>query len=191
MIKEEIKMSRSKKKKGKKKSLPNSSPKKSSSPPKVQPKSPSPKAKTLQANSQSTNISVPKMRLDSREFSREAHTALVELKEELSPAYYKKASGLVQGLSTYISTWGLHRLSGDMNKFLEGRAEDTTYKGRVYRQFLQRLSTYSGQNFNVNNEGSLIHLPLRTYTSLNRLAIQLAKEWSFWAVAVLGEAEES
>jgi hypothetical protein len=28
------------------------------------------------------------------------------------------------------------------------------------------------------------------YTGLNRLAIELAKEWSFWATTILGEAEE-
>lgn len=146
---------------------------------------------TSQANYQSTNINAPKMRLDSREFSKEAHTALVHLRDNhLSSAYHKKASGLVQGLSTYISTWGLHRMSGDMKKFLAGRGEDTTYKGEVYKQFLERLKKYSGNDFNVEDEGSLIYLDLRTYTALNRLAIQLAKEWSFWAVAVLGEAEE-
>jgi hypothetical protein len=32
-------------------------------------------------------------------------------------------------------------------------------------------------------------MELRKYTGLNHLAIQLAKEWSFWAGAVLGEAE--
>ena len=185
-------MSRSKRKKGKNKSLPNAPLKNSYSAPKVELKSPLPKAKIPQANSQSININAPKMRLDSREFSKEAHIALIDLRDNyLSSAYYKKASGLVQGLSTYISTWGLHRLSGDMKKFLAGKAEDTTDKGQVYRKILQRLSIYSGQNFDIEDEGSLIHLPLRTYTSLNRLAIQLAKEWSFWAVAVLGEAEES
>ena len=159
---------------------------------KNQPKQPSQPKQTQSQLAKPQVTNAPKMRLDSREFSKEAHTALVELKGKLSAPYYKKASGLVQGLSAYISTWGLHRLSGDMNKFLaENRAEDTTYKGEVYKQFLQRLKHYSGQDFDVDDEGSLIHLPLRTYTSLNRLAIQLAKEWSFWAVAVLGEAEES
>jgi len=158
---------------------------------KNQPKQPSQPKQTQSQPARPQTTNAPKMRLDSREFSKEAHTALVELKRKLSAPYYKKASSLVQGLSAYISTWGLHRLSGDMNKFLAGTAEDTTYKGEVYKQFLQRLKHYSGQDFDVNDEGSLIHLPLRTYTSLNRLAIQLAKEWSFWAVAVLGEAEES
>ncbi|HBL15021.1 MAG TPA: hypothetical protein DD379_27225 [Cyanobacteria bacterium UBA11162] len=131
------------------------------------------------------------MMLDTRKFSQEAHTALTELKGELGTAYHKKASGLVQGLAAYISTWGLHRLSGDMQKFLAGTAEDTTYKGRVYRKFLQKLQDFSGEDFDVDNEGSLIHLPLRKYTALNHLAIQLAKEWSFWAPAVLGEAEQA
>jgi len=131
------------------------------------------------------------MNLDPRKFSQEAHAALTELKGNLEDRHYQKASGLVQGLSAYISTWGLHRLSGDMKKFEAGTAEDTRYKGRVYRKFLEKLRTFSGADFDVNDEGTLIHLPLRNYTALNRLAIQLAKEWSFWAPAVLGEAEES
>ncbi len=131
------------------------------------------------------------MNLDPRKFSQEAHTALTELKANLEDRHHKKASGLVQGLTAYISTWGLHRLSGDMKKFEAGTAEDTRYKGRVYRKFLEKLRTFSGADFDVNDEGTLIHLPLRNYTALNRLAIQLAKEWSFWVPSVLGEAEES
>jgi hypothetical protein len=30
---------------------------------------------------------------------------------------------------------------------------------------------------------------VRAYTGLNRLAIEMAREWSFWAVPVLGKAE--
>ena len=130
------------------------------------------------------------MKLDSRQFSKEAHTALVEIKSELAVTYHKKASGLVQGLSTYISTWGLHRLSGDMQKFLGGTAEDTRYKGKVYQKFLTKLKEFSGADFDVNDQGTLIHMPLRKYTALNHLAIKLAKEWSFWSPAVLGEAEQ-
>jgi len=146
--------------------------------------------KPPQPNTQTTNTNAVKMRLDSREFSKEAHTALVYLRDhKLSPDYYSRASGLVQGLSTYISTWGLHRMSGDMKKFLAGRSEDTTYKGEVYKHFLERLKAYSQHDFNIEDEGSLIYLDLKSYTVLNRLAIQLAKEWSFWAIAVLGKAE--
>jgi hypothetical protein len=138
------------------------------------------------------------MKLDSRQFSQKAYEALVGLKESPDESYrleerhYKKASGLVQGLPAYISTWGLHRLSGDAKKFLNPRStEDTKYKGKVYRTFLIRLKEFSGQKFDPEDEGSLVNLsPLREYTALNHLAIRLAKEWSFWAGAVLGEAEE-
>jgi hypothetical protein len=92
-------------------------------------------------------------------------------------------------LSAYISTWGLHRLSGDAQKFLAGTAEDTRYKGKVYQKFLKSLKAFSDRHFEVENAGSLIHLPLREYTALNRLAIELAKEWSFWAPSILGEAD--
>ncbi len=166
--------------------------KKNQGKPKPTPKPNQPNQSTAQTSPQSAQTAnPPKLRLDTREFSKEAHQALVELKQNLSSDYYQKASGLVQGLSGYISTWGLHRMSGDMKKFLAGTAEDTTYKGKVYKKFLERLKDYSGYDFDVDDEGSLIYLDLRSYTTLNRLAIQLAKEWSFWAVAVLGEAEES
>ena len=160
------------------------------------------------------------MKLDSRQFSKEAYEGLTALSGELTALanewtkkwvekqsskpsakfvedkakekaeeYQKKASGLVQGLPTYISTWGLHRLSGDATKFLKGTAEDTKYKGKVYQKFLCRLKEFSHHDFQPDQAGSLIHLPLPDYTALNHLAIQLAKEWSFWAASVLGEAE--
>lgn len=140
------------------------------------------------------------MTLDSRKFSQETYKALIALKEgdrdskrdtKLEQEYCKKATGIIQALPTYISMWGLHRLTGDMKKFLAGTAEKTTYKGKVYKEFLYRLKELSGIEFNPENEESLINLePLRKYTALNHLAIKLAKEWSFWAPSILGEAEE-
>ncbi|CAD5988624.1 hypothetical protein PCC9214_05426 (plasmid) [Planktothrix tepida] len=135
-------------------------------------------------------------RLDPRDFSKKAYEALKSMAFEpkdddyIDRKYHPRASGLVQGISAYISTWGLHRLSGDAKKFLGGTSEDTKYKGKVYRKFLKSLKDLTSINFDVDNEGSLIHLHLRQYTALNRLAIQLAKEWSFWAASVLGEAKE-
>ncbi len=137
------------------------------------------------------------MKLDSRKFSQEAYQALTALTTKdtqddcfLDKSYHKKASGLVQGLTAYIATWGLHRLSGDAKKFLNGKAEDTKYKGKVYTKFLKSLQSFSGITFKVDDENSLISMNLREYTALNRLAIELAREWSFWASAVLGEPEE-
>lgn len=135
-------------------------------------------------------------KLDPRKFSQEAYTALTAIATDtkdlfyLDKKYHKKASGVVQGLIAYISTWGLHRLSGDAKKFLNGKAEDTKYKGKIYKKFLRSLKSFSGNNFNVDDEGSLLNMPLKEYTALNRLAIELAREWSFWASAVLGEPEE-
>ena len=139
------------------------------------------------------------MKLDSRRFSQEAYQGLTALKNgdetkdrdcKVEPLFHKQASGLIQGLSTYISTWGLHRLSGDATKFLNGTKEKTIYKGKVYREFLFRLQAFSEQEFNPEDGGTLVNMPLREYTALNRLAIQLAKEWSFWSASILGEAEE-
>jgi hypothetical protein len=118
--------------------------------------------------------------------------------QKKTQSYCEKSSGLVQGLCTYISTWGLHRLSGDAKKFSLGTASDTQYKGRVYGLFLEHLKIFSQEDFvlwsnsqDSSDERSLVNLPLRRYTALNRLAIQLAKEWSFWAASVLGEAKEN
>lgn len=123
------------------------------------------------------------MKLDSRKFSQKAHTALTEMVTNKDSPYYlynkddhKKASALVQGLTAYISTWGLHRLSGDAKKFFNGKEEkNTTYKGKVYKQFLTSLKSFSGSKFNVDEEGSLINMPLKEYTALNRLAIEFSK----------------
>jgi hypothetical protein len=138
------------------------------------------------------------MKLDSRNFSQVAYKALIALRDgdqetkraPLEKKYHRKASGLVQGLPTYISTWGLHRLSGDAKKFSNGKAEDTKYKGKVYKEFLHRLKAFQQIDFDPDDEGSLVNMPLRDYTALNHLAMLLAKEWSFWASAVLGEPEE-
>jgi hypothetical protein len=167
------------------------------------------------------------MAIDSREFSQQAYVALNDLKcqlnqlaeqvlvkelemkhrsttrptqqkiNERAESYCKKSSSLVQGLSTYIATWGLHRLSGDAKKFSAGTASDTQYKGMAYGLFLERLKSLSQEDFVLWSNGSdgkdektLVNLDLRKYTALNRLAIRLAKEWGFWAASVLGEAEE-
>lgn len=142
--------------------------------------------------SSQNNFKPTTMKLDSRSFSKEAHRGLTELKailqQELgSNNYDSKACNLIRGLTAYISTWGLHRLSGDAKKFLAGTASDTKYKGYVYKQFLVRLKIFSDADFDVDDESTLINLPLSRYTGLNRLAIELSKEWSFWAVAILGE----
>lgn len=129
------------------------------------------------------------MKLDSRYFSQEAHASLINLRNLLKEQERGKASSLVQGLSAYIATWGLHRLAGDWKKFSGERAEDTTYKGKVYGEFLDSLKKLSPELSNPRDESTLLHLPLREYTGLNHLAIRLAQEWSFWAVAVLGEEE--
>lgn len=135
------------------------------------------------------------MKLETREFSREAYKGIDEIKQELSPNYHKKASSLIQGLPAYIATWGLHRLSGDASRYRNRTSEDTVYKSTVYSKFLEKLQTFYNQDGNRNDcefsEASLLHMDLRRYTTLNHLALQLAKEWSFWAVAVLGEEGEN
>ncbi|OKH33831.1 hypothetical protein NIES2119_22260 [[Phormidium ambiguum] IAM M-71] len=112
--------------------------------------------------------------------------------EKKAKADNKKASGAVQGLPSYISTWGLHRLAGDGVKYNNTRSQATKYKGIVYLKFLINLQEVSHNqvNFTPNEPRTLIDITdIHAYTGLNRLAIQLAKEWSFWAVPILGEAE--
>ena len=159
------------------------------------------------------------MTIDRREFSQQAYKALHDLKPKLSTlarqvaekdkksvddseiakkaqSYCEKSSGLVQGLPIYISTWGLHRLTGDAKKFSIGTASDTQYKGIVYTLFLERLRKSVGEDFilpsestDISDERSLVMMEFRRYTTLNRLAMQIAKEWSFWAASILGEAK--
>lgn len=130
------------------------------------------------------------LKLDTRDFSLAAYNGLEQVKQTVSVSKHKNASGLVQGLPSYISTWGLYRLAGDAKKFSQTRAEDTRYKGKVYQEFLETLQKISGVAFAIDNPRVLIEMELRSYTGLNRLAIELAREWSFWAAAILGEAEE-
>jgi hypothetical protein len=124
-------------------------------------------------------------KLDTRDFSRHAYNGLIKVKENVETANHEKASGIVQGIPAYISTWGLHRLAGDGLKY------KSSYKGQVYQEFLRNLQTLSQVAFAYDDASSLINLELEKYTGLNRLAIELAKEWSFWAVPILGEAEQS
>jgi hypothetical protein len=131
------------------------------------------------------------VKLETREFSREAYNGINEIKQNLHSSYHKKASSLIQGLPAYIATWGLHRLSGDASRYSNRTSEDTGYKSTVYAKFLEKLQAFYNQDGNQDDcefsEAGLLHMDLRHYTTLNHLALQLAKEWSFWAVAVLGE----
>ena len=131
------------------------------------------------------------LKLDTRDFSRSAYEGLERVKQKINSKNYQKASAIVQGLPSYISTWGLHRLSGDGKKYSESKSEDTRYKGQVYQEFLSTLQGITKITFAPNDPSTLIQMKdLQTYTGLNRLAIELAREWSFWAATILGEAEE-
>ncbi len=131
------------------------------------------------------------LKLNSRDFSRKAYEGLQELAKELEPDKKGKASSTVQSLSAYISTWGLHRLSGDGVKYLYSKSSETRYKGQVIKKFLTTLQELSKVAFSPTNPSDFINMDLKPYTGLNRLAIELAREWSFWAVTILGEAEQS
>lgn len=131
------------------------------------------------------------LKLDTRDFSRHAYRGLLRVKQEVRSCDHEKASGIVQGISEYISTWGLHRLCGDGLKYANADPDaDTRYKGHVYQEFLKTLHNLSKVTFTYNDANSLIEMDLQEYTGLNRLAIELAREWSFWAEPILGEAEQ-
>lgn len=130
------------------------------------------------------------LKLDTRDFSKAAYGALTTLKTQIGPADRGKASSAVQSLPAYISTWGLHRLAGDSVKYCKYGSPKTRYKGQVYHEFLTTLQRLSKVEFKPDDPGTLVKMQdVRTYTGLNRLAIELAREWSFWAVPVLGKAE--
>lgn len=133
------------------------------------------------------------LKLDTRDFSKAAYQGLQEVKNKVG-SNQQKASSIVQGLPAYISTWGLSRMAGDGKKFTQldsnGKEKETAYKGKVYQEFLKTLQTLSEVNFDQTDPNTLLNMELSTYTGLNRLGIELAKEWSFWATPILGEAEE-
>jgi hypothetical protein len=126
-------------------------------------------------------------KLDTRDFSLSAYEGLKGVKEAVE-SNNRKASAMVQGLSSYISTWGLYRLAGDGIKY--SQSESNRYKGEVYQRFLITLRNLSNVSFDHQNPQTLLGMNLPEYAGLNRLAIELAKEWSFWAPTILGEAEE-
>lgn len=130
------------------------------------------------------------LKIDTRNFSFSAYSGLQEVQKKIDLKNHKKASGIVQSLPSYISTWGLHRLAGDGVKYIKAKSDDTKYKGQVYQEFLQRLQVISQISFIYSDPTTLMGLDVTTYASLNRLAIELAREWSFWAATILGEAEE-
>lgn len=136
------------------------------------------------------------MNIDSRFLGRNAYEGLDQIKTSLAtesrdPEKHKeicgKASSVVQGLASYIGTWGLHRLAGDANKDRSGK---TKYKNTVYTAFLDQLKLLSKTSHDIKNPKIILKdIPLKEYLQLNRLAIELAQEWSFWAPAILGEAK--
>jgi len=130
------------------------------------------------------------LKLDSRNFSESAYSGLERLKTTIAATNHEKATSIVQSLPSYISTWGLHRLSGDGIKYIQAKSEDTRYKGQVYQEFLRTLQNLSQIAFDYQSPPTLIRMDLTVYTGLNRLAIELAREWSFWAPTILGEAED-
>jgi CRISPR/Cas system CMR-associated protein Cmr5 small subunit len=132
------------------------------------------------------------LKLDTRDFSSHAYRGLEEVKKQVKAVDYKKASSVVQNLPSYISTWGLHRLAGDGVKYSESKSNETKYKGQTIQEFLKTLQNLSKVPFVYNDPSTIMNtnMDLKTYTGLNRLAIELAREWSFWAVTILGEAEE-
>lgn len=130
------------------------------------------------------------LKIDTRDFSASAYAGLEKVKNTLDPDYYTKASGIVQSLPSYISTWGLHRLAGDGVKYIKAKSDETKYKGQVYQEFLKKLQSVSQIAFTYSDPKTLMRLDIKTYSGLNRLAIELAREWSFWAATILGEAED-
>ncbi len=128
-------------------------------------------------------------KLDPRDFSKKSYQALLDLKKKVHQDDLGKASSAVQSLPSYISTWGLHRLCGDAVKYTKHGSKETEYKGKVYEKFLLTLKEVSEEKFKPMEPETLIEMPLRQYTGLNHLGIQLAQEWSFWAVPVLGKGK--
>jgi len=130
------------------------------------------------------------LKLDTRNFSKSAYEGLQRIQGTVAQQNHKKATAIVQGIPSYISTWGLHRLSGDGIKYMQSRSDETKYKGQVYAEFLRTLQGLSQVAFNYQDPQTLIRMDLTIYAGLNRLAIELAREWSFWAPTILGEAED-
>ncbi|MEM9543060.1 MAG: hypothetical protein AAGA60_26655 [Cyanobacteria bacterium P01_E01_bin.42] len=154
------------------------------------------------------------MSFDPRSYSSPVYTALFQLRKQYDGAVkdgkinvdeYKKhlqeQKSQAQELYSYLSTWGLLRLKGEelsLNKWHGQNPEEIDIEKRavksqegrreIVEQFFQCLDTISKKRDLAGKDGiqtlTQQQTKIEDYLGLTGIALEVAKEFSFWANTV-------
>ena len=122
------------------------------------------------------------MIFDPRSIATPVYERLNKLRiETKDQAKLKKQKSMAQEIYTYLSTWGLMRLKAEETILKDGR-EDPVKK---FFECLEKLSEKS--NLSLDN---LKNLSPDEYLGLTGLALEIAREFSFWVSAIYHDVKE-
>lgn len=117
---------------------------------------------------------------DPRSLSTPVYQALSQLKTDTPElAAQKEQKNQAVELYTYLSTWGLLRLKGE-----ETALQSQPQKEKVVRKFFHVLAEVMEKSENELSIQSLTQLPTSDYLGITGIALQLAREFSFWAESI-------
>jgi len=113
---------------------------------------------------------------DPRSIAKPVHGRLSELKNTTTDqAKLKKQKSMAQEIYTYLSTWGLMRLKAEETILKDGREDPV----KIFFECLQKLS--GDPDLSLDN---LKNLSPDEYLGLTGLALEIAREFSFWVSAI-------
>ncbi len=119
---------------------------------------------------------------DPRSIATPVYERLSELRNTTTDqAKLKKQKSMAQEIYTYLSTWGLMRLKAEETILKDGREDPI-------KKFFECLEELSGKsNLSLDN---LKNLSPDEYLGLTGLALEIAREFSFWVSAIYRDVEE-
>lgn len=127
---------------------------------------------------------------DPRKISIEVYTHLKEVKEKVTDTkLHDEQRNQAIELYTYIATWGLIRLKGE-----EPALVNKPQKQKVVECFFETLGKLVHPTITPNplvgKEGldKLIKLTASEYLGLTGVALQVAREFSFWAESLYAKS---
>lgn len=96
-----------------------------------------------------------------------------------------KQKSMAQEIYTYLSTWGLMRLKAEETILKDGREEPV-------KEFFKCLEKLSDTKPLSNHQGleTLKNLSAQDYIGLTGLALEIAREFSFWVSAIYHDTED-
>lgn len=117
---------------------------------------------------------------DPRSLSTPVYTALSQLKTDTPElAAQKEQKNQAVELYTYLSTWGLLRLKAE-----ETALQSQAQKQKVVKKFFHVLAKVMEKSENEFTINYLTGLPASDYLGVTGIALQLAREFSFWAESI-------